>query len=383
MGCCKESGCCLCCWTIVFAALFFGLLFGLMYPEIQRAQYIPTTCKMVNTTIVSSYCCSAQCTSCSTIALPAPLCSTLIAETQALDPLLCTGNSSAFDCAESQQCDGGYYCCQTRCLTCFTCGGRRLEDQEPTRNLKGCIPMPYDCDCWCSSSTDHLLCDMECSLCFATETWVTYQTLAGPQDGELISSFGTDLQAANTTLFSFLDTFNDWFVCYYDPGHPSTVILSVAYTPGVVAITSIFGIIPFYIVMTLDFAYILGECRKMDDEPNRMITLVVWASFVPFLIFISIWAQYHLQNALYVSIAFLVFIPGVYGLMWVCDQDCYERKHRAPPPVPTPVPPPPQAREEPYLVAEMIEQGVPVGSIVGQEKGEGGWVDGEDIVAAT
>ncbi|CAJ0825548.1 10862_t:CDS:2, partial [Entrophospora sp. SA101] len=41
--------------------LFFGLFFGLDYPEIKRAEYIPTICTVQSETIESRYCCYKDC----------------------------------------------------------------------------------------------------------------------------------------------------------------------------------------------------------------------------------------------------------------------------------------------------------------------------------
>uniref|UniRef100_U9T4D1 TNFR-Cys domain-containing protein n=1 Tax=Rhizophagus irregularis (strain DAOM 181602 / DAOM 197198 / MUCL 43194) TaxID=747089 RepID=U9T4D1_RHIID len=110
-------------------SLFFGIFFGLGYPEIQKANYISTYCTIDDKTISSKYCCYKKCNYCNTANAVAPICTDLKSQWNLLSPETCASavlaNSSLSNVCPINdlkgECDDGYYCCSKCCSTCTSC----------------------------------------------------------------------------------------------------------------------------------------------------------------------------------------------------------------------------------------------------------------------
>src|SRR4051794_13939548 len=161
----------LCCLTTVALAVFFGILFGVNYPEIKKSKYIPTICQCLSATIVSRFCCNLECNNtCSDNSiLGLSQINLLLSQSQSLSPIACSENSNLCPKSGSNAyCDNGYYCC--------------YEDHDPPSHDPPDPPDPPDSHSpvgsgkkrSCSSSTDHQGCQMICDQCYNVELNLTY-----------------------------------------------------------------------------------------------------------------------------------------------------------------------------------------------------------------
>ncbi|CAB4424336.1 unnamed protein product [Rhizophagus irregularis] len=108
--------------------LFFGIFFGLGYPEIKRAGYISTNCTIDDKTILSKYCCYKECSYCGTAnALVDPICSDLMYEWNSIPPQTCAKavaiNSSLANVCPINNIRGNFtfwHSCEIICPTCYS-----------------------------------------------------------------------------------------------------------------------------------------------------------------------------------------------------------------------------------------------------------------------
>ena len=118
----------LCCLTTVSLAVFFGIFFGINYPEIKKSEYIPTICHSLSSTIVSRFCCYLKCDydTCSDKNIEGlPKCKLLLSQSQSLSPIECSKNSSLCPKAGSNAyCNNGYFCSNNG-----PCGNQMVCDQ--------------------------------------------------------------------------------------------------------------------------------------------------------------------------------------------------------------------------------------------------------------
>jgi hypothetical protein len=101
---------------IVALSIFFGMFFGLNYPQVViNKYYVGAHCTITNTTINSRYCPSVSCSSCSD-APGTPSCDSVSAFQSSLNPQLCATDQS--QCAQETSCNDGYKCCSECCQIC-------------------------------------------------------------------------------------------------------------------------------------------------------------------------------------------------------------------------------------------------------------------------
>ncbi|KAJ7845131.1 hypothetical protein B0H14DRAFT_3086397 [Mycena olivaceomarginata] len=225
----------------VSLALFFGLFFGLNYPEIVRHGWPLARCRVLSAEIATRYCCETSCStgSCQSAPGGSPQCSSTISSIDSgYSPSACALNSSSCPSQSGSVCDGGYYCCQTCCQTCQSCTSS-CSGNPPTCT-QSCTS--YTCNCYCCSSTSDLYCTLSCPICYKVDLQLLYSS----RDGESHNvSYLLNRHLANSTLF-----------CNYNPKDKSQVLFDVSFTAWKWAITAIFGILPLFVALSL-FAYFL------------------------------------------------------------------------------------------------------------------------------
>lgn len=260
---------------ITTLGLFFGLLFGLIYPEILRAEYIPSLCRTDNSTIIQSYCCHRTCSSCDSTNTPS--CDLLIAQTEQINPLLVNVTSGV-------QCDGGYKCCATVCSTC--CSGAKVRVCSP-------------CNCFCVSSVSHLSCQMICDVCYTVKLNVEYSTYQGFTTSTIQQGFGTNINDATAMLTTYSD-FNNQYMCFYEYGNPTNVVLDVRFSVWKMAIFAVFGILPLYVYFVFISFHLFRTWKHVIP-----IIVFVWFGLIPFVIFGSVYWMIRIDSCLYIGITCL------------------------------------------------------------------------------
>jgi len=226
-------------------ALFFGLFFGLNYPEIVRHGWPAATCNILSSKIAERYCCETSCqrNTCQSAPSGSQSCNSLINSLDSqFSPTTCAGNSSA--CPPSQStCDGGSYCCNTCCQTCSkctnSCSGKHCTTSCST----------YSCNCYCCDSTNDLYCTLTCPTCYSVDLSLSYTTWSGTKEDNVpyTQDFGKDQNGAQ----GFFDTHgvNSSAVCHYNPKDADQVLLNVGFTKWKWAISAVFGMTPLLVVI--------------------------------------------------------------------------------------------------------------------------------------
>ncbi|KAJ7644510.1 hypothetical protein FB45DRAFT_999534 [Roridomyces roridus] len=245
------------CFTLLLIAslaLFFGLFFGLNYPEIVRHGWPLTRCKVLSSEIATRYCCRTSCqdNSCRSAPSNSPSCGTVMSSIQSnFSPDTCAANSSSCPTQIGSVCDGGYECCNTCCLTCQSCTQSCSSSGSCTQSCTN-----YSCNCYCCSSTNGLYCTISCPVCYAIDMQVDYSSRDGVEHNVSYSQdFSTDVNKADGFLNSHLA--NSTAFCYYNPKDESQILYDVKFTAWKWAVTALFGILPLLVALGLFATFLL------------------------------------------------------------------------------------------------------------------------------
>ncbi len=255
--------------TLVGLSLFFGLFFGLNYPEVvRRRDYIHSRCALFSKKIVPRYECVTHCNQCKEASSSLQTCSALKKSNNALDPNSCMPNQSQM-CPAVGLCGNGYYCCNECCQTCTTC----------TTTCSGNPPVctttcyPYVCNCFCCSSVSNRLCQLSCPINYSVHEKYKYDD---PNDknrqlesDDVITDFRDDLPNANQYVLDH--TLDSTTKCFLNPSRLTEVRFDLQYTTWKWVITTLFGIIPSIVFLGIGFAMIWKSVypELLDFVENR------------------------------------------------------------------------------------------------------------------
>jgi hypothetical protein len=208
---------------LIALGLFFGIFFGLGYPEIKRAEYISTYCTIDDKTILSKYCCYKECSSCGTANALAPKCTDLMSQWNSLSPEKCasavlTNSSLANVCPISDlkgECNDGYYCCSECCSTCC--------DSSDTGG--GC----HSCNCTCCASTARHSCQIKCPVCYSVVLTVILQKRDKWSYTPIITNITTEFREKLNGAEQFLAKYHisSTVQCFYNSRNPFQALLNI------------------------------------------------------------------------------------------------------------------------------------------------------------
>ncbi|KAJ6582329.1 hypothetical protein B0H19DRAFT_1118053 [Mycena capillaripes] len=246
---------CFALFLVASLALFFGLFFGLNYPEIVRHGWPLTRCTVLDSEIATRYCCETSCetSSCRDAPSGSQQCSAVISSIDSgYSPSACASNSTSCPTQIGSICDGGYYCCATCCSTCTSCTSS-CSGNPPTCS-QSCTT--YTCNCYCCSSTNDLYCTLSCPICYNVDLQLSYSSRDGvTHNVSYVQDFSKDVNKADN--FFNQHTTNSTSFCYYNPANENQVLFDVSFTKWKWAITAVFGMLPLLITLGL-FAYFLA-----------------------------------------------------------------------------------------------------------------------------
>ena len=270
-------------WIIVTLAVWCGLFFGLIEPDIYHASFKPAQCTVLSAEIAARYSCSKTCSSC-TQSFAYQSCGAVISELEQLSPAACA-NGTASQCppAAGVSCGNGYTWCAQACNTCCSvCSGDDiLETSEEggstsTRPKSTCTPVCTPCYCACVYSVQDLDCTVTCAQVFDAILHVEYAAPVVNETASITQYFGADKASAE----AFLQQHAGEFTCFYAAENSTTVELSHDYNAQDWVWFAVFGCVPLLVVLFVGTAQLLGSWSA---------SVAVWFGvLIPLCVFVPI-----------------------------------------------------------------------------------------------
>ena len=169
-----------------------------------KETFLASTCNVVGRSVVSSKCCTKDCSYCS-YCQSGDSCSSL-AVTLAIN--------------STSGCCDGYKCCDTCCDKCQTCTG--------SGSSKSCYYR--DCNCRCCSSVQNLQCTLTCKECWTPTVTMEYQTITNSTvQAKISKTCNTDYTCVDNYLSLY--QLNQTSQCFYNPQNTQELATSNEYTP--------------------------------------------------------------------------------------------------------------------------------------------------------
>ena len=221
---------------IVSLILFIGLFFGLNYPEIQRNNYSPALCTLMDKNLSSRYCCEKTSCTCTEALSQSKSCSAMVRDFNLYSPSACAANKTA--CPDtSQMCGDGFECCATCYQTCESCTNS-CDSKGSCRT--SCSS--YLCNPYCCSSVSNERCMVTCPMCYNVDYQLRYTTMDNERvDSHVSTDYVKDVDAAQNALQRY--NVNGTLPCWYNPADKTQVFLDVSYSWWKWFLTSLFGIL--------------------------------------------------------------------------------------------------------------------------------------------
>lgn len=373
----QQPGYCVVIFGIVFFAVFLGVFFGRLYPEIViNKDSLKTSCLITNSTINSFYCPSVSCTSC-TDSSGLDACNDINNYMSSFNPNKCTPNNTQACPISPQQCSNGYKCCQTCCQTCTSCStscspsGRNYQPAKDmhiqsawktfnqsnqdqcsiyskgsfydgnSKHVDNCVDKTsfktegcstsctsYPCNCYCCNSVANLLCTITADVCYNADLFIDYDTVDDVLiHTQYVQQFGTDFANAENYIQNTYQVSRS-YECFYDTANLSVIRWDISYNSGYIAISAVFGAVSF-ICFVVGTHFILND--RYNDSLLIQIESIFWMCiFIPLIILVPILGSAPLSKSDRIVIIYFIcqfvtlgFLPSClinhwrYGIIYI------------------------------------------------------------------
>jgi hypothetical protein len=271
---------------IVWLSIFLGLLFGLVYQDIQQnSGYVPVQAEVLDSYIGLRYCCSWGSGSCQETFEES--CSAKKARYEDIttyDPTKCSSttvpqnlkvrmsNITSYDeCApKSGYCGTGYRCCAQHCSTCTSCS-------SDSKGQTSCHS--YTCNCYCIQSVSNEKVSFYCGICYKVFAFITYQ-----YDGKYLSGigsvdFGGDYKSADdyvkNVAYPSTSTMHHYRDVYVNPNNPVEFSLYTEFHTDNWAIFGVFTTVLFlFITFCIVQPWLNSEITDKEVAPTLPESIV-------------------------------------------------------------------------------------------------------------
>ncbi|RIA91869.1 hypothetical protein C1645_766381 [Glomus cerebriforme] len=268
------------CSIIISMAIFFGVFFGVNYPEIKRSEYIPTICQSLSATFSPRFCCDLKCT-CDNAKSGLPECESLVFQSQSLSTVACEQNSTL--CPKS----GSDAFCYNDCSI---------------GHYKNCAGCRY---------VTHESCNMNCGKCYDIKLNVIYNVDRQQQNSTYTQNFKS-IDDAKDFLTDHKP--NKIFWCYYNPSSVTEVILNRNFTSWKWVIFA-FSSLPLFVSFIVLTNHVL--CNYIDDYTWRWsVVFFIWIGIIlPLIILLEVWEYGPVfKTGLKVLMVFILFFVALGSL---------------------------------------------------------------------
>ncbi|CAB4488070.1 unnamed protein product [Rhizophagus irregularis] len=239
---------------IISLAIFFGVFFGVNYPEIKRSKYTPTICQSQSSKTITKYCCDIDCT-CEKASSGLPKCETLVPQTLSLSPIGCNQNSTLCPKSGSDAlCYVAYdECYNHKCLYC-----KYVKQQK---------------------------CQMNCDTCYDIILNVMYNVGQQNKNSTYTQNFKS-IDDANKFLNDHGP--NNIFWCFYNPSSITEIILNRYFTGWRWVVFALSALPLFVCLVTLTnlalYNYIKNDTRRFS------VVFFIWIGIIiPLVILLNVW----------------------------------------------------------------------------------------------
>lgn len=306
--------------AIVSFIIFIALLTGITLPDIKiRHNFRRTECTILTSIVDRAYNPSYRCSGCANYD-NTPSCGSVISAIRNRDPDQCPADPS--QCASTQACNTGFYCCQERrvCAQCTTCV------QKCDAKGKNChqVCTTRDCNCYyvCLQSVPYRGCLTYIDYYYTPKVSLRFADTQGANHTtQYVFDRLGDPSAATNTMSQY--SVGESFSCWYDATDNLSIRWDIAFNYPALVFMYIFGVLAM-----------IGALIALDDvcsdSSKDELLLLIWSEiffglFLPLVVLLpsalgDLQPTVHVKQALLFCTFFFVFMtPGTFAMLRAAD----------------------------------------------------------------